>query len=95
MVVTNNQVSRQVDSHADWIVSNSGASNGTNEFSRVRVDLDAVQLVVTDEDLLLLVDANVVRELKLSGTIETMEDVAVPIEDDHTHDLKNNKIIFG
>ena len=46
--------------------------------------------VVADEDFLLVVDDDAVRELEMFGAAKLIEDVSHLIEDDHAHHLNNN-----
>ena len=60
------------------------------EIALVVEDLDAVGAVVTDEDLLPVVDDDPVGELQVLGAPELVEDVAYLVEDDDAHHLALN-----
>lgn len=88
VVVCDHDVSILDNNHSDWEIHESASSNGTNELASVVEDLNAIQTVVTDENLILIVDTDVVRELQAIGTIEAVQEISVPVEDDDSHDLK-------
>ena len=52
--------------------------------------LDAVGAVVADEDFLLVIHDDAIRELEMFGAAKLIEDVSHLIEDDHPHHLDNN-----
>ena len=59
----------------------------SEEVAFVVEDLDAVGAVVTDEDLLPVVDDDPVGELEVLRAAELVEHVAQLVEDDHPHHL--------
>ena len=63
------------------------AANLPKEIALVVEDLDAVGAVVTDEDLLPVVDDDPVGELEVLRAAELVEHVAQLVEDDHPHHL--------
>ena len=63
------------------------AANLPKEIALVVEDLDAVGAVVTDEDLLPVVDDHPVGELEVLRAAKLVEHVAQLVEDDHPHHL--------
>ena len=63
------------------------AANLPKEIALIVEDLDAVSAVVTDEDLLPVVDDDPVGELEVLRAAELVEHVAQLVEDDHPHHL--------
>lgn len=87
VIVGDGDLASRVDAHADRIVGDTFASDLPQIISFVVKDLDAVGTVVRNEDFLPVVNDNSVGELKMLGATELVEDVAVLIEDDHSHHL--------
>ena len=63
------------------------AANLPKEIALIVEDLDAVSAVVTDEDLLPVVDDDPVGELEVLRAAKLVEHVAQLVEDDHPHHL--------
>ena len=63
------------------------AANLPKEIALIVEDLDAVSAVVTDEDLLTVVDDDPVGELEVLRAAKLVEHVAQLVEDDHPHHL--------
>ena len=63
------------------------AANLPKEVALIVEDLDAVSAVVTDEDLLPVVDDDPVGELEVLRAAKLVEHVAQLVEDDHPHHL--------
>ena len=87
-----------VDADADRVVGETLAADLANEVARVVEDLDAVSAIVADVDLLAdgrsarrgisgIGAAHAVGKLEILGAVELLQDVAVDVEDEHTHDL--------
>ena len=63
------------------------AANLPKEIALIVEDLDAVSAVVTDEDLLTVVDDDPVGELEVLRAAKLVQHVAQLVEDDHPHHL--------
>ena len=63
------------------------AANLPKEVALIVEDLDAVSAVVTDEDLLTVVDDDPVGELEVLRAAKLVQHVAQLVEDDHPHHL--------
>ena len=63
------------------------AANLPKEIALIVEDLDAVSAVVTDEDLLPVVDDDPVGELEVLRAAKLVQHVAQLVEDDHPHHL--------
>ena len=88
MVVSDNDLSKRVDSNTYWIVGHSFSSNLTEILSLVGEHLDAVSTVVRDENLALVVGADTVRELEITRARELLKDVSEHVEDDDSQYLE-------
>lgn len=65
------------------------ASNLSEEVSFVVKHFNAVSPVVTDEDLLAIIDNNSIGELQMFGAAKLVQNIAHLIKNNHTHHLKN------
>ena len=62
------------------------------EIALVVEDLDAVRTVVTDEDLLPVVDDDPVGELEVLRATKLVQHVAQLVKDDHPHHLGKKRV---
>ena len=66
------------------------AANLSKEVSFIVKDLDAVGSVVTDEDLLPIVDNHSVGKLEVLRATKLVQHVAKLVKDDHPHHLEQS-----
>lgn len=87
MVVRNGDLPGTVDANADRVVCDPFAANLPKEIAFVVEDLDAVGAVVTDEDLLPVVDDHPVGELEVLGAAKLVQHISQLVENDDPHHL--------
>lgn len=87
VIVGNEDFSARVDAYANGIVGDALATNLPQEGSLIIEDLDAVRAVIADENLLLVVNDDAVRELEVLAAAEFLQNISVLIENNDTHDF--------
>lgn len=87
VVVGDQDLARQVDADADRVVGDALATDLAQVGALVVEYLDTVRTVVTDENLLLVVDHNAVRELEMLRATKLLQHVAGLVKDYNTHHL--------
>ena len=87
VVVCNGDFSRGGETNPNGEIRDSFSPNLPQVVPLVVENLHTVSTVIANEDLHLIVNNDSVREFKVAGAAELVEDISHHVEDDHPHDL--------
>uniref|UniRef100_A0A182M8D4 Uncharacterized protein n=1 Tax=Anopheles culicifacies TaxID=139723 RepID=A0A182M8D4_9DIPT len=90
VIVRDKDFAAGINAHANWIVCDALATDLPQELALVVEHLDAVCTIVANEDLLLVVNNDPVRELEMFAAAKFLQHIAGLVEDDDTHHLALN-----
>jgi len=87
VIVGDGDLSLGVDANSDGIVGDAFSPDLSEEVPIVVEDFDAVGSVVTDENLLSIIDHHAIGEMKVLRAAKLLEKISVLVEDNDPHDL--------
>ena len=87
VVVCNGDFSRGGETNPNGEIRDSFSPDLPQIVPLVVENLHAVSTVIANKDLHLIVNNDSVREFKVAGAAELVEDISHHVEDDHPHDL--------